>query len=129
MFNLNKYFVLDLFWPWPWMQMTLNTFETGLVRLHLSNPIIWYQTWHDLDNFEFWPYFWASTYFDLDLWPRWLQILSKLVQLYCSCKTLSFDTKHDIFWTIFKFDLILEPWPTLTLTFDLHRHRSSWVHP
>ena len=39
--------------------MTLNTFEPGLVRLHLSKPLIWYQTWHVLDNFEFWPYFWA----------------------------------------------------------------------
>ena len=56
---LTLFFGPDLLWPWPLTQMTTNAFKSGLVRFYLSKPFIWYQTWHVLDNFEFWPNFWT----------------------------------------------------------------------
>ena len=70
--NLDLFFLPDLLWILPLTQMTSHTFENSLVRLHFSNPFVWYRTWHVSNNFEFWPNFLGLTYFDFDLWPTWL---------------------------------------------------------
>ena len=70
--KFNHFIVLDLLWPWPLIQKTINTFANSLIILYMSNPFFWYQTWNILNNFEFDPIFGP------DLWPKWLQILLKL---------------------------------------------------
>ena len=124
-------FLLCLLWPWPLTY--IDIFWLGYGARNLARDIYNHKLVSHIPKALFIDAFiamtitkliklkWPLTYFqsDLDIGSPFFQVV-----IDCKCPALQFDTMHGMFLSIFQDDLFFQPWPTLTLTCDLHSHCS-----